>query len=102
MSLLSGLAITGIKPLPRAIIALYPITNPLGEFFTTSQHPVSYNKGVEILTSDMAEHIDPKSAVISGTQGAYSGPLTAQSRVHLYTYMVRTGFLVSFSLTDVA
>lgn len=97
LSLLSGLAITGLNPRPRAIIALYPITNPLGEFFTTSQHPVSYNRGVEILTSDMAEHIDPNSAVVSETQGAYTGPLTAQSRVHLYTYMVRSSFSLIFA-----
>jgi len=59
LALLAGLY---IEPKPKAILPIYPITDPLGTFFITPQ-PIPMDKAVE--ESKIAEYMNPEGPIVA-------------------------------------
>ncbi|KAL2820115.1 Alpha/Beta hydrolase protein [Aspergillus granulosus] len=83
LALLAGLY---IEPKPNAIVPIYPITDPLGTFFTTPQPQIEgkYYASKE----ELASYLDPTAPVTVGT-----GQLPSDTRWYMYGYMLRTATL---------
>ncbi|ORY81772.1 Alpha/Beta hydrolase protein [Leucosporidium creatinivorum] len=93
LALLSASPKIGITPPPKAVVALYPITNPRGPFFTTAQRPVSGIPNDRIIAhEEMARHIDPSAAILSGSTPPCFPPPHGD-RGELYLYMVQEALL---------
>ncbi|CEN62140.1 hypothetical protein ASPCAL08779 [Aspergillus calidoustus] len=83
LTLLAGLY---IDPKPQVIVPIYPITDPLGTFFT---NPQPAPKGRYAASRDeMAAHLDRSAPAI-----ASSGKVPEDPRSHMYVYMLRTASL---------
>jgi len=90
IALLAGLPISGVTPKPKVLFPIYPITNPLGPFFVTPQRPVGWPTDGHLYTEEeLAEHLDPKSKVVTDTHGRVDGVVDRSNRQNLYTYMVQ-------------
>lgn len=78
LALLAGLY---AEPKPNVILPIYPITDPLGTFFTNPQPPPMgrYSPSKE----EMAPFLDPKADQIANT-----GLLGEDTRMHMYVYML--------------
>ncbi|KAK3701471.1 hypothetical protein LTR37_015445 [Vermiconidia calcicola] len=78
LALLAGLY---ADPKPTVIIPIYPITDPLGSFFTNPQPPAlgRYLASKE----EMARYLDPKAEPV-----ANCGPLPEDARMHMYSRML--------------
>lgn len=78
LALLAGLY---CDPKPQVIAPIYPITDPLGTFFTTSQPPPMgrYRPSEE----EMKPYLDPDASVV-----ASCGPIEEDKRMHMYSYML--------------
>lgn len=63
LALLAGI---NVDPKPNAIVPIYPITDPLGSFFTTPQPPPMGRPSVE--REEVAEFLDPKAAVVANNE----------------------------------
>jgi acetyl esterase/lipase len=63
LALLAGLY---IEPKPNVIVPIYPITDPLGEFFTKPQPPAMGRPFVELET--VAPFLDPKSPQVANNE----------------------------------
>lgn len=83
LALLAGLY---ADPKPNVILPIYPITDPLGTFFTNPQPPPMgrYSPSKE----EMAPYLDPKA-----NQVANCGPLGEDARMHMYVYMLASANL---------
>ncbi|KAM0750108.1 alpha/beta-hydrolase [Meredithblackwellia eburnea MCA 4105] len=93
LALMAGSPKLGISPPPKAIIAVYPITNPFGPFFQTPQRPVPATPGGECISHEsMAPHINPDGPVLNG-YGPVPFPPPPGDRGLLYLYMVQEGIL---------
>lgn len=78
LSLLAGLY---IDPKPKVILCIYPITDPLGNFFTTSQ---LHNLGTARTDSaSITEFLDPQSDAVTN-----SAPGDESNRNKMYNYML--------------
>lgn len=75
LALLAGI---NVDPKPNAIVPIYPITDPLGSFFTTAQSPAMGRPFVE--REEVAEFLEPEAAVVSN-----NGP--GDSRGKMYVRM---------------
>lgn len=81
LALLAGLY---VEPKPKVIVPIYPITDPLGSFFTTPQLTMPSGSDEE-----MAPYLDPNAPVVSS-----SGLKPEEdSRASMYGYMLRTATL---------
>lgn len=75
LALLAGLY---VEPKPQVILPIYPITDPLGIFFTTRQPGSSK---VEDVDAKVKPHLDPDTAAVANnTPGS--------SRGNMYSYML--------------
>ncbi|KAL3492443.1 Alpha/Beta hydrolase protein [Aspergillus germanicus] len=83
LALLAGLY---IEPKPKVIVPIYPITDPLGAFFTTPQ-PIPEGKHAAS-KDEMAPYLDPNAPVTTS-----SGRSPADPRGYMYNYMLRTATL---------
>lgn len=77
--MLSGLY---VDPKPKVILPIYPITDPLGSFFTTRQ-PTPKGR-VAATTADLTAYLDPRAPAISGCDRCPPDP-----RSNIYVYMMR-------------
>lgn len=84
LALLAGLY---VEPKPKVIVPIYPITDPLGSFFTTPQLPA---QGKYVASKEeMAPYLDVNAPVV-----ASSGVEPDEdSRAYMYGYMLRTATL---------
>ncbi|KAL2827447.1 Alpha/Beta hydrolase protein [Aspergillus pseudoustus] len=83
LALLAGLY---VDPKPQVIVPIYPITDPLGSFFTTPQPRI---EGIHYAsTEDLAPYLDPNAPVVSS-----SGYPPDDPRGFMYWYMLRTATL---------
>ncbi|KAF2172326.1 hypothetical protein M409DRAFT_50045 [Zasmidium cellare ATCC 36951] len=76
LSLLAGIY---VEPKPNVILPIYPITDPLGYFFTNPQPPPMGRKLVE--REDIAEFLDPKADQVASN--AQDSP-----RMNMYVRML--------------
>lgn len=76
LALLAGIY---VNPKPKVILPIYPITDPLGTFFTNPQPPPMGRKLVE--QGDLTEFLDPKAAQVASN--AQDSP-----RMNMYVRMV--------------
>lgn len=78
LALLAGLY---CDPKPQVLAPIYPITDPLGEFFTTSQPPPMgrYRPSKE----EMEPYLDTNAPVV-----ANCGPIEQDTRMHMYSFML--------------
>ena len=83
LTLLAGLY---IDPKPQVIVPIYPITDPLGTFFTNSQP--APNGRYSASASELATYLDRKAPPMAG-----SGKVPDDPRSHMYVYMLRTASL---------
>ncbi len=83
LALLAGLY---IEPKPDVIAPIYPITDPLGTFFTNSQPPPMGRARTHI--EDIAPYLDPKAEVV-----ANSGPNGEDKRTLMYVGMMQAANL---------
>ncbi|KAK4936575.1 hypothetical protein LTR10_022562 [Elasticomyces elasticus] len=83
LALLTGLYVT---PKPQVIIPIYPITDPLGLFFTQPQP--APNRRYAASKEEMAAFLDPKA-----TSVASCGKVPDDPRSHMYVYMLRAANL---------
>ncbi|KAH8694275.1 Alpha/Beta hydrolase protein [Talaromyces proteolyticus] len=79
LTLLAGLY---IEPKPQVIIPIYPITDPLGVFFTNSQP--APNGRYSASQEEMADYLDIKAPPM-----ANCGKVPGDPRSHMYVYMLR-------------
>ncbi|KAJ5083428.1 hypothetical protein N7456_012855 [Penicillium angulare] len=83
LALLAGLH---LQPKPQVIAPIYPITDPLGTFFTKSQpFPIGSDSSEEDLAR-MGPFLDTKSPVVANSS-------KTSSRHHMYAYMLKTASL---------
>lgn len=84
LALLAGLY---VEPKPKVIAPIYPITDPLGSFFTTPQLP---EEGKYVpKDEELAGYLDVEAPVV-----ANSGLKPEEdTRTHMYGYMLRTATL---------
>jgi acetyl esterase/lipase len=81
-----------VKPKPNVIIAIYPITDPLGTFFTNSQPMAKFDPPGEVdhetrvSTETLAPFLNPKGEAVANNDA--SGP-----RQKMYFYMMREAIL---------
>jgi acetyl esterase/lipase len=88
LALLSALHCT--SPPPAAILAIYPITDPLGPFFTTPQPHADGH----IARETVAEFLDPKAEAVSGNP-------PDSKRGKMYYWMLQTASLAELlSVTE--
>ncbi|KAJ0425232.1 Alpha/Beta hydrolase protein [Aspergillus carlsbadensis] len=83
LALLAGLY---VEPKPKVIIPIYPITDPLGTFFTTPQ-PIPEGKHAAS-KEELAPYLDPNADATTGSGRAPSDP-----RGYMYNYMLCTATL---------
>lgn len=76
LALLAGIY---VEPKPKVILPIYPITDPLGTFFTNPQPPPMGRKMVE--REELAEFLDPKAPQVASN--AQDSP-----RMNMYIRMV--------------
>jgi acetyl esterase/lipase len=89
LSLLAGLY---VNPKPKVILCIYPITDPLGNFFTISQlHTLGAARTDPAL---IAEFLDPQSQVV-----ANSAPGEESNRNKMYNYMLEKANLAALLRT---
>ena len=92
LALLAGLYTT---PKPSVIAPIYPITDPLGTFFTNPQPPPM--KRYAPSKSEMEPYLDPSAPAI-----ANCGTLAEDSRMHMYVYMLGAANLAQLYGTPTA
>jgi acetyl esterase/lipase len=83
LTLLAGLY---IDPKPQVIIPIYPITDPLGTFFTNSQP--APNGRYSASKEEMAPYLD-----INAAPTVNCGKVPDDPQSHMYVYMLRTASL---------
>ena len=76
LALLAGLY---VDPKPNVIMPIYPITDPLGTFFTNPQ-PSPMGRYVAS-TEEMAPYLDPRAEAV-----ANCGPLPDDTRMNMYEF----------------
>jgi len=87
-----------IVPSIRSVLAIYPITDPTGTFFTTPHEPFDHpplSKAVRVTHDDMKEVLDPQGPVVAGS------PMTPNPRSSFYSYMLQTASLATLVFEDV-
>jgi acetyl esterase/lipase len=85
LSLLAGLY---VDPKPKVILGIYPITDPLGNFFITSQLHALGTLSTDPVT--IATFLDPQSDAV-----ANSAPGDESNRNKMYNYMLEKGNLAA-------
>lgn len=85
LSLLAGLY---VDPKPKVLLPIYPITDPLGTFFTTSQLQKLGSSRTDQAT--ITEFLDPKADVVSN-----SAPGGGSKRNKMYNYMLEKANLAA-------
>ncbi|KAF4458220.1 alpha beta-hydrolase [Fusarium albosuccineum] len=85
LSLLAGLY---IDPKPKVLLCLYPITDPLGEFFRTSQVHTLGDARTD--AAAVEEFLDSKATVV-----ANSTPVRESNRNKMYRYKLEKANLAS-------
>ncbi|OKL56081.1 hypothetical protein UA08_08766 [Talaromyces atroroseus] len=83
LTLLAGLY---IDPKPQVIIPIYPITDPLGTFFTTPQP--APNGRYSATKEEMAPYLD-----VNAPPTVNCGKVPDDPQSHMYVYMLRTASL---------
>lgn len=83
LTLLAGLY---IEPKPQIIMPIYPITDPLGRFFTTPQP--APNGRYAASEQELSQYLDKTKAA-----SANCGKLPDDTRMHMYVYMLRNANL---------
>lgn len=91
LALLAGLY---TEPKPTCLVPIYPITDPLGTFFTTSQPPPSFRPYLAS-RDELAECLDPNGRVV-----ANCGPLGEDVRMGMYVRMMADANLASLHGID--
>ncbi|KAL3440267.1 Alpha/Beta hydrolase protein [Aspergillus insuetus] len=83
LALLAGLY---VEPKPNVIVPIYPITDPLGTFFTKPQ-PIPEGKHAAS-KDEMSPYLDPHAPITTS-----SGRSPYDPRGYMYNYMLRTATL---------
>lgn len=84
LALLMGHPALGLRLLPKSILTMYPISDPLGSWFTT-KHPPSETE-TRVASAEMESHLDLDAPVLAGTESPSGG-----DRARLYTYTLQEG-----------
>jgi len=83
LSLLAGLY---VEPKPNVLLPIYPITDPLGTFFTNPQ-PAPMGR-YAASKEELAQYLDPNAEPV-----ANCGPLPDDERMNMYVCMLRSANL---------